>query len=90
MELKRSRLVSVIAMSMFFHAGTASMDPLVDLRELELPEPADSMSGEVLALDPSVDGILCHTEVARDFVHGNPGFRHRPSFRKAPAFCAVG
>jgi len=52
------------------------MDPLVDLRKLELPEPAHPVSGQALGLDPSVDRVLGHAQMAGDFVNGNPGFWH--------------
>ncbi len=55
--------------------GVAPANPFVHFGQLELPEPADSVSWECPALNPSVDGVLGHAEMLRDLVDRYPRFR---------------
>jgi hypothetical protein len=48
--------------------------PRIDLGNLEFPEAAHAMSWQILLLDPTVDGVLGHAEVVRNFINGGPVF----------------
>ena len=52
----------------------ASLHPLIDLDQLELPQPANSVGRKTLVVDPPVHGISSNAEMSRNFVHGVPAF----------------
>jgi hypothetical protein len=56
--------------------GAAGSDPVVDLRNLELPEPADPMSWETATIDPPVDRILGNAQVSGDVIDRRPRLCH--------------
>lgn len=53
--------------------GTATLYPRIHLGQLELPEPADPVRWETARLDPAINRVLRHAEMAGHFVNGNPG-----------------
>jgi hypothetical protein len=52
----------------------ASQDPLVNLGQLELPEPTDPVSRKALVVDSPVHGVAGDAEMSRNFVYGVPAF----------------
>ncbi len=59
-------------------------EPLVNLRELDLPEPFKPVSGQPL-LAPLIDRVLRNMRVALNFFHVNKELRHRQSLGEAQA-----
>jgi hypothetical protein len=55
-------------------ASATSADPLVDLRELELPEATDLVSRQATSLDPPVHGIARDPEVCGNVLDRDPRF----------------
>lgn len=46
--------------------------PVIDLKELEFPQPPHTVRGQAVALAPEVNGVLGHARVLGDILGDNP------------------
>ena len=54
----------------------AGAHPFIDLSHLELPQAPHAVRGQVLAVDPAVDGIAFDAQVFGDLFDGYPRLGH--------------
>src|SRR5699024_9070268 len=57
-------------------SGSAATNPVIYLRDLELPEAADLVGCHALFSDPGIDGVFCHAKVDGDVVGRQPRLSH--------------
>jgi len=63
-------------MLFFFFVGTTDAHPVIHLRNLELPEAADPVSWQTLAVDLAINRVASHAEVLGNFLDRNPRLTH--------------
>src|SRR5437763_3137998 len=61
--------------------GASAAHPFIDFRQLEFPEPSDTLGRHAPALNPAIDRVLYNPEVLRDVLYGHPRFRRHLSSR---------
>src|SRR5579884_355813 len=55
--------------------GAAGAYPVIYFCQLELPQLADAVSRQTLAVDPTVNRVARHTKMGHDLLDGVPAFR---------------
>lgn len=75
---KWPKLISPVPVVFFGVIGSYRPNPVINLRDFELPKTAELMGRKVPSVDPAVDGVPRHAEVLGNVVDGSPRLSHLP------------